>query len=117
MRRKLSEIIKEMACVVLKDPARQPSAEAASAALLIAHLAWNRAIDAGPSRVPSELLRQFEASNRLLWQELKSDNPEALISELVAYKQLYYPADRRHLIVCGMVGDKVHVEWTEPTTN
>ena len=114
--RKLSEIIKEMACAVLKDPVGEPSSEAAHAALLFAHVAWNRANGVDPTHADySEVLREFEESNARLWSELKSANAEALIAELAGYKQTHYAHDRRHLIKCGMVGDKVHVEWEEPT--
>jgi len=112
---KLSEIIKEMACVVLKNPEREPSSEAAHAALLMAHVAWNRAngLAAGQSAY-LQMLRQFEESNPALWSELRSADTESLIAELVIYKEQHYQHDRRHLLVCGMRGDKVHVEWTHP---
>ena len=42
-RKKMSEIIKEMACTVMADPERVPSSEAAHASLLFAHTAWERA--------------------------------------------------------------------------
>lgn len=113
---KLSQIIKEMACVVLKNAGREPSSEAAHAALLMAHVAWNRAngMAAGQSTY-REVLRQFEESNPALWSELRSPDTESLIAELVIYKEQHYRHDRRHLLVCGMRGDKVHVEWAEPT--
>ena len=107
-----------MACAVLKNPARQPCSEAAHAALLFAHVAWNRAIGVGPAPVDyPAVLRHFEVSNPSLWAELKSADAEALIAELVNYKQAHFPHDRRYLVVCGMVDDKVHVEWTDPTAN
>ena len=57
------------------------------------------------------MLAEFEASNPNLWQELKSANPEELIDELAAYRQLHHRNDQRYLVVCGMRGDKVHAEW------
>ena len=118
MRRPLSEIIKEMSCTVLSQPEAVPSSEAAHAALLFAHVAWNRAAALevrGPDYLP--MLRQFEVSNRHLWKELKSLDAEALITELVAYKQAHHPNDHRRVVVCGMRGDNVHVEWIDPPTN
>ena len=115
MRRPLSEIIKEMSCLLLTDPARVPSSEAAHASLLFAHTAWERATRPkipGPDYRP--LLRQFEASNPALWNELKSADAEALVAELTAYKQAHYSDDHRQIIVCGMRGDNVRVEWIDP---
>ena len=116
--RKLSQIIKEMACSVLRHPESVPSSEAAHAALLFAHVAWNRAAAVGPPDFDyPKVLREFEASNRLLWAELKSTDVEALIAELVSYKQAHYPGDRRQVLVCGMLGGNVHVEWLDPAVN
>jgi hypothetical protein len=115
MRRPLSEIVKEVGCLLLTDPERVPSSEAAHASLLFAHTAWERATRPkapGPDYRP--LLRQFEASNPDLWTELKSADAEALIAELTAYKQARYPNDYRQIVVCGMRGDNVRVEWIDP---
>ena len=115
MRRPLSAIIKEMSLTALCEPDLVPSSEAAHAALLLAHIAWNRATDL---KVPSPnyrpLLRRFEASNPALWNELKSTDPEALVAGLTAYKRLHYPHDHRQIVVCGMRGDNVRVEWMDP---
>ncbi len=110
MKRPLSAIIKEMAFTVLRRPEAPPSSEAAHAALLLAHIAWNRRSD---SQTPDyrSMLREFETSNPSLWDELKSSDPDELIAELGAYRALHHPNDRRYLVVCGMRGDKVHVEW------
>ena len=92
MRRPLSEIFKEMGCLLLTDPERIPSSEAAHASLLFAHAAWERATrptTPGPDYRP--LLQQFEASNPGLWSELKSTDAEALVAQLTAYKQARYP--------------------------
>jgi len=118
IRRALSEIIKEMSCSVLTQPEAVPSSEAAHAALLFAHVAWNRAeAFSAPAVDYRPMLRAFEMSNRHLWNELKSSDAESLIAELVAYKQAYYPNDHRQVVVCGMRGDNVHVEWLDPPTN
>jgi len=74
-----------MSCAVLSQPEAEPSAEAAHAALLFAHVAWNRAAvfgARGPDYRP--MLREFEASNPRLWDELKSSDAEALVTELAA---------------------------------
>jgi hypothetical protein len=115
MRRPLSEIIKEMACLVLTDPERVPSSEAAHATLLFAHTAWDRATRRN-GRGPDyrSVLRQFEASNPNLWNELKSSDCESLITSLVTYKRTHYPDDHRQIVVCGMRADNVRVEWIDP---
>lgn len=118
MRRPLSEIIKEMACTVLANPASVPSGEAAHATLLFAHAAWERATRPTASLPDYHLLlRQFHASNPALWSELKSADAEALATELIAYKQAHYPDDQRQIVVCGMRDDNVRVEWIDPPTN
>ena len=104
-----------MASTVLKDPERVPSSEAAHASLLFAHTAWDRATrqDAGgPDYHP--VLRQFEASNPDLWSELTSSDSEALVAKLITYKRTHYPTDQRQIVVCGMRGDNVRVEWVDP---
>lgn len=112
MKRPLSGILKDMAFTVLRRPEAVPSSEAAHAALLFAHLAWNRRVDA---RTPDyrPMLSEFEASNPNLWAELTSTDPEALITQLAAYRERHHRNDHRYLVVCGMRGEQVHAEWTE----
>ena len=117
-RRPLSELIKKLACTVLKRPKAVPSTEAAHAALLLAHVAWNQTVTLEATRLSHRpMLREFEASNPNLWNELTSCDAEVLISELTMYKRTQYPDDRRQVVVCGMRGENVHVEWTEPPEN
>jgi hypothetical protein len=114
MTQPLSAIIKDMAFSLLREPEAVPSSEAAHAALLLAHIAWNRRVDvATPEPAYGPMLREFEASNPDLWNELKSTNPEELIGELVAHREAHYRDDRRFLVVCGMRDDKVHAEWID----
>ena len=112
MRRPLSAIMKDMAFTILRRPEAVPSSEAAHAALLLAHLAWNRRVD---TRMPDyrPMLGDFEASNPNLWAELISTDPEALITQLAAYRERHHPDDHRYLVVCGMRGEQVHTELTE----
>ena len=42
--RKLSEVLKEMSEVLLSDPGKPPSSEAAHVALLFANVAWNECV-------------------------------------------------------------------------
>ena len=114
--RKLSEIIKEMACAVLKDPDAVPSSEVAHAGLLLAHVAWNRANGGNhPQPDYAQVLRAFTQSRPDLWDELTAREPDKLIEELVRYKNDRYPDDGRVVIVCGMREEKVHIEWVEPS--
>lgn len=115
MRRPLSAIIKEMACTLLANPAGVPSGEAAHTSLLFAHAAWERATRPTAS-LPDyhPMLRLFHASNPAMWSEFKSSDAEALVMELIAYKQAHYPDDQRQIVVCGMRDDNVRVEWIDP---
>jgi hypothetical protein len=47
------------------------------------------------------------------WAELISTDPEALITQLAAYRKRHHPNDHRYLVVCGMRDEQVHAEWTE----
>jgi hypothetical protein len=110
MDRPLSAIIKDMAFTVLRRPDATPSSEAAHAALLFAHIAWNRRTD---SATPDyrHMLGEFEASNPRLWDELTSRDPDELIAELATYREKHYRDDERYPVVCGMRDGKIHAEW------
>ncbi|MGB9693892.1 MAG: hypothetical protein ACPLYF_03520 [Fervidobacterium sp.] len=110
----MSEIIKEMAETVLTNPKVIPSSEAAHVALLLSHIGWNRAN--GFSVNDSQytlLISEFEASNYDLWKELKSKDCEEMILQLMEYKKKHYPKDLRKILVFGVRGGNVHVEWVE----
>jgi len=107
---KLSSIIKKIAMNMLKKPKRPPSSEAAHAALLLAHLGWNRALGY-PEFEYVSLLESFEAERPSFWQELKSNDPEYLISVAEKEKLHFGPHDRRVIVVCGMREGNVRVEW------
>jgi len=119
MEKKLSEIMKEMAESIFVRPTAPPSAEAGQAALLFAHLAWNREVGASaPNRdAYASLLEELERYDPNLWSEFLHTDPEALIDRLREYKALHYPKDRRQILVCGTVPPgKIHVEWVYPTS-
>jgi len=115
--KKLSAIIIEMAETVLARPGNMVCDEAAHAALLLAHVAWNREIqaDGPPTREQYEiLLKEFAKSNREFVKDLRSDDFDALIAELRLYKRRRYPKDPRFISVCGTTPKgSVHVESTE----
>ena len=110
----MSEIMKTMAEMLLGELERTPSSEAAHAALLLANVAWNRAIRAKEGLAPyNKVLKEFEKSNPNFWSELRSSNTEEMIAELVLYKQQNHADDCRRVTVCGIRNGNIHVEWTE----
>jgi hypothetical protein len=111
---KLSKIVLEMAITLLKNPRKPPSSEAAHAALLFVHVAWNKSL--GNNDILSKykgVLSMFEKENPSLWNEFKITNHIDIISSLVDYKQRFYSDDYRNIMVCGMREGNVHVEWTD----
>ena len=113
-KKEMSEIFKEMALTVMKDPKSTPSSEAAHTALLLAHVAWNRAIGETFTDLECKrILRKFEKSRRSLWIELKSRDWNSLISALIEYKIKNYPEDMRIVVICGMREGNIHVEWIQ----
>ena len=112
---KMSQIILGLAEEVLAQPSEKTSSEGAAAALLLAHVAWNRAVDPlGGDQVGyyRKVLRALEAENPKCLRELKATDCEALIQDLVKLKATRYPTDDRIIRVCGLTPEhKVHVEW------
>jgi len=113
--RKLSEIMKEMSEMLLRNPSGVPSSEAAHVALVFAHAAWNECVGLDHTWDGyRNVWETIEAENPALWNEFKSKNIDAMIDELIRYKKTHYPDDQRRILVCGMVPGKVHVEWLNP---
>ena len=110
--RKLSEIMKEMAERLLRNPRRVPSSEAAHVALCFANVAWNESVGLDQARdAYRNVWETIEAENPELWNEFKSNDISAMIDELVRYKQTHYPDDRRRILTCGIPDGKLRVEW------
>jgi hypothetical protein len=110
--RKMSEIMKEMSETLLRNPGRVPSSEAAHVALFFANIAWNKSIGLDYARAGyRNVWETIEAENPELWKEFKSNDIDAIIDEIVQYKKTHYPDDRRRILTCGMLDDKVRVEW------
>ena len=115
--RKLSEIIKEMAMRLLKKPDADAATEPATMAVLIlASVAWNSAIgDSFMRDKHRELVDQIDWSGVPKWSELRSDDTEQLIAELVDYKREHYPNDLRRVVATEMSPEgNIRVYWTEP---
>jgi hypothetical protein len=88
--RKLSEILKEMSETLLRNPDAVPSSEAAHVTLLFANVAWNESVGLDYPRAGS-VWETIAAENPALWNEFKSGDTDAMIGELIQYKQAHYP--------------------------
>jgi hypothetical protein len=43
-----------------------------------------------------------------------SSDVNAMIDELIQYKKVHYPDDRRRILTCGIPEGKLRVEWMNP---
>ena len=111
--RKMSEILKEMSETLLRNPDAVPSSEAAHVALFFANVAWNESVGLDHAR-EGYVWETIEAENPALWNEFKSSDTDAMIDELIRYKQAHYPDDRRRVLTCGVPDGKTRVEWLNP---
>jgi hypothetical protein len=112
---KMSEVMKEMSERLLCHPDKIPSSEAAHVALFFANVAWNESVGLGDSRaVLGDVWKTIAAEKPDLWNELKSNDVNALIDELVAYKKAHFADDRRRILTCGMPNGNIRVEWLKP---
>jgi hypothetical protein len=110
--RKLSEIMKEMSELLLRDPAATPSSEAAHVALFFANAAWNECVGLDhPREGYRSAWETIEAENPALWNEFKSNHIDGMIDELVKYKKAHYPDDLRRILTCGIPDGNIRVEW------
>jgi len=113
---KLSERIKEMAIQLLKQPEAIPTEPTFVAASMIATAAWNIATG---FMVPRDEYRKIV--DRIDWgnveprAELRSNDIDKLVAELVEYKKKHYPNDRRRLVGTEMSPEgNIRVQWAEP---
>ena len=117
---KMSVVLLELAEHALSQPAARSSREAVAAALLLAHVAWNRAVDFFGGDQTGEyrkVLKALRRENSGCLQELKSRDHEALISQLVELKKAQHPDDRRIIHLCGLTEtNTVRVEWRGDST-
>jgi len=109
---KMSGIMKELAMMCFRDTRALPSSEAVHTALLLANVAWNRALG---QDIPDyeNVLMEFTRSNPKLWSELRPGNTESLIEMMSQAKEERYPNDRRVVVICGMREGNVRVEWCD----
>ena len=110
--RKMSEILKEMSELLLRNPGDVVSSEAAHVALMFANIAWNEAVGlVHPRNGYRSAWEMIEAENPEMWSEFKSNDVDAMINELVQFKKQHYPDDQRRILTCGIPDGKVRVEW------
>jgi hypothetical protein len=113
--RKLSEIMKEMAESLFRDPRKVPSPDAVQVALLFANLAWNESVGLVNGRDGiRNIWEPIEAENPTLWNEFKSSDINGMLDELVKYKKRRYSDNQRRILTCGMAEETVRVEWLPP---
>ena len=112
---KLSELIKDMAWSLLKDPGAIPSPPAAQAALTLANVAWNSAV--GDPVLQDDYAKVIEQINRRgadFLAELRCDDIGKLVAELVEQKRKRYPNDFRRIIASEMRPEgNLRVHWVE----
>jgi hypothetical protein len=112
---KISKVLMALAERLLAQPAERTSSEGAAAAPLLAHVAWNRAVDPlGGDQVGHyrKGLSALKAENPKGLRELKSADCEAMIQELVGLKRALYPADDRIIGLCALTPQRaVRVVW------
>ncbi len=113
--RKLSTIMMQMSQLLLRNPNAVPSSEAAHVALFFANVAWNESVGLDQAREGGRSAWEtIEAENPALWDELKSNDIDAMIDELVEYKKSHHQDDQRRILTCGIPEGKVRVEWLDP---
>jgi hypothetical protein len=112
---KMSKVLLDLAERLLAQPTEKTSSKGAAAALLLAHVAWNRAVDPlGGDQVGHyrKVLSAMKAENPNCLRELKSTDCESMIQELVDLKRALYPADDRIIRLCALTPQQtVRVEW------
>lgn len=113
---KMSGMLKEMAERLLCKPDGVPSSDAFNVALMFANIAWNETVGLDDARQGyRSLWEQIEAENPALWNELKSNDVDGMIDELVRLKQERFPDDKRRILARGTTPESnVRVEWMIP---
>lgn len=113
--RKMSDIMKEMSERLLRNPDAVPSSEAAHVALFLANVAWNESVGLDHAREGyRNVWETIEAENPVLWNEFRSNDIDAMVDELVAFKKRKYPTDMRRILTCGIPSGSIRVEWLPP---
>lgn len=101
-RRKLSDILIEIAMQGLKSPTAAHS-EAMHPLMWLAHVAWNREV-ADPEYMAGRLeapLAKFDMDEAILNRELISRDWEKVLDKMQAYKRARFPDDTRFVTMCA----------------
>ena len=65
--------------------------------------------------VTATWLEAIEADKPDVWNELKLDDINAMVDDLVEYKKKHYPNDKRRILTCGSTPHgTLRVEWLAP---
>ena len=115
--RKMSDIMKEMTERLFRNPDVAHSSEAFHVALFFANVAWNGCVGLVHDRESyRNVWETIEANNPKLWNELKSNDIDAMIDELVQYRSPASPttSDGFSLAVAPRKGR--YVEWLPPVS-
>jgi hypothetical protein len=108
----MSEVMQEISELLLRNPQQVPSSEAAHVALCFANVAWNESVGLDGARDGYRTIWEtIEAGNPELWNELKSNDVDGMIDELVEHKKTRYADDQRRILACGFANGNIHVEW------
>lgn len=117
---KLSEIIKQMAMRLIKHPEGVCSEPAMVVTTMLAAAAWNSALGDNAMRDQHrKVLEKIDRRTPVPWAELRADDTERLIAELVEYKRAHHPADLRRIVAAEVSRVKqdeagIRIHWTEP---
>lgn len=113
--KKMSEMLKEMSERLLRNP-DSSSSEADHVALMFAHIAWNETVGLGNDRSGFRSAWELiEAENPEMWSDFKSNDVDAMIDELVEFKQKHFAADQRRILACSTTPQStLRVEWLAP---
>jgi hypothetical protein len=104
-----------MAWSLLKDPDVIPSQPAAQAVLMLASIAWNNSVgDAISPDQQRQVIEQLNGSSLTPWAELRLENTDQLVAELVKQKRARYPNDLRRIIGTEVSSEgHVRVHWVD----
>lgn len=114
MKRKLSEILLEIAKTGLSDE-KYFGSELMHALVFLAHVAWNRDtkdVDYLKGNQLIENLKSFPQKKRKIQKQLISENWEEILQIMSDYKRHHFSKDKRKITSCGYTPrETFRVEW------
>ena len=117
MKRKLSDILIEIAMQGLKNP-RFGHSEVMHPLMLLSSIAWNRAVGVLDYAENYKAdLEKFTISKTKLRKELVSTDWDIVLQRMIEYKQARFPDDKRYITLCAYTPHgSLRVEW-DPSTD